>query len=325
MSALYPLRFEPLFRRYVWGGRKLRTLLNKPIGDENCAESWEIVDRPGDQSRVSAGPLAGKTLSEIVRDHGPELFGQHYPQTQFPLLLKFLDCEKTLSVQVHPNDEQAAKFDPPDLGKTEAWVVMSAEPDSLIYAGLKRGFDRAALERELQRGTCHLCLHHFEPRPNDCIFIESGTVHALGAGLVMLEIQQNSDATLRLSDWNRVGPDGKPRPLHIEQGLEVIDYQRGPVEPQVPQPTERRHVSRLVECDKFVLDRWQFMEPVRIGGDNRFHIIAVLHGAVDVIGDPTSQTLHEGGTLLLPASHGRCFLDPIGPTTLVDIYLPAVE
>src|SRR5690606_20319825 len=141
---------------YVWGGRKLRTLLNKPTGDEPCAESWEIVDRPDDQSRVAAGPLAGMTLSEIVRDYGAELFGQHYPQTQFPLLLKFLDCEKTLSVQVHPNDDQAAKLDPPDLGKTEAWVVMSAEPDSVIYAGLKRGFDRATLERELNRGACHL-------------------------------------------------------------------------------------------------------------------------------------------------------------------------
>jgi mannose-6-phosphate isomerase len=322
MAELYPLRFEPIFRRYLWGGRKLATLLNKPIGPEKCAESWEIVDRPADQSRVTNGPLAGKTLSEIVRDHGTELFGRHPPLPQFPLLLKFLDCEKTLSVQVHPSDAQAAKLDPPDLGKTEAWVVMSAESDALIYAGLKRGFDRPALERELHRGTCDLCLHRFEPNPGDCIFIEAGTVHALGAGQVLLEIQQNSDATLRLFDWNRLGPDGQPRPLHIEQSLDVIDFGRGPVDPQTPQPTDRKHIARLVDCDKFILDRWQFMEPVRIGGDNRFHIIAILHGAVDLLCDPDQQTLRLGDTLLLPASHPRCFLIPDGPTTLVDIYLP---
>ncbi len=322
MSTLYPLRFEPVFRRYIWGGRKLATMLGKDIGQETCAESWEIVDRPADQSHISYGPLAGKTLGEIVRDHGESLFGRHHPQSQFPLLLKFLDCEKTLSVQVHPSDEQAAQLNPPDLGKTEAWVVLSAESDSLIYAGLKRGFDRAALERELNRGTCDLCLHRFEPQPGDCIFLQAGTVHALGAGLVMLEIQQNSDATLRLFDWNRLGPDGQPRPLHIEQGLEVIDYNRGPVNPQKPQPTDRKHVTRLVDCDKFILDRWQFIEPVRIGGDNRFHVIAILHGAVDLIGDPSQKTLQVGQTMLLPADHPRCFLDPIGATTLVDIYLP---
>lgn len=322
MSSLYPLRFEPIFRRYVWGGRKLGTVLNKRIGDEKCAESWEIVDRPEDQSRVAAGPLAGKTLAEIVREHGEALFGRHYPQPQFPLLLKFLDCEKTLSVQVHPSDEQAAKLDPPDLGKTEAWVVMNAESDSLIYAGLKRGFDRAALERELNRGTCDLCLHRFEPVPGDCVFIKAGTVHALGAGLVILEIQQNSDATLRLFDWNRLGPDGQPRPLHIEQALNVIDYGLGPVDAQKPQRTDRSHIVRLVECDKFILDRWEFNEPVRIGGDNRFHIVAVLEGAVDLIDDPEQKTLRPGDTVLLPADYHRCFLDPEGTTKLVDIYLP---
>ncbi|MCC7085707.1 MAG: class I mannose-6-phosphate isomerase [Pirellulales bacterium] len=322
MPILYPLRFEPIFRRYLWGGRKLATVLNKPIGPESCAESWEIVDRPNDQSRVSIGPLAGKTLGEIVRDHGEALLGRHHPQTQFPLLLKFLDCEKTLSVQVHPSDEQAARLTPPDHGKTEAWIVVSAESDTLIYAGLKRGFDRGALERELNRGTCDLCLHRFEPSRGDCIFLQAGTVHALGAGLLMLEIQQNSDATLRIFDWNRLGPDGKSRPLHIAQALEVIDFSRGPVSRQTPQPTDRPHITRLVECDKFVLDRWEFMEPVRIGGDNRFHIIAVLHGAADILCDPEQQTLTLGDTILLPADHPRCFFIPDGPSTLVDIYLP---
>ena len=254
---LYPLRFEPIFRRYLWGGRRLGEVLHKPIGEgADYAESWEIVDHGADQSRVAAGPLAGTTLTELVLRHNRELFGRHVGLTQFPLLLKFLDARQALSVQVHPNDEQAARLVPPDRGKTEAWVVLATKPGSLIYAGLKRGFDRHAFERELSRGTAELCLHRFEPAPGDCVFLSSGTVHALGAGLLIAEIQQSSDTTYRLHDWNRVGPDGKPRPLHIEQALAVIDFNRGPVDPVAPQPTDRPNVERLVECDKFVLDRW---------------------------------------------------------------------
>ncbi len=152
MPALYPLRFQPLFRHYLWGGDKLRTLLEKSFGDQaTCAESWEICDRGDHQSIVTAGPLAGRTLGEIVASNGPELFGRHAPQHHFPLLLKFLDARLKLSVQVHPDDRRAAQLTPPDLGKTEAWIVMDAAPEARIYAGLKRGFDRAALARDRPR------------------------------------------------------------------------------------------------------------------------------------------------------------------------------
>jgi mannose-6-phosphate isomerase len=323
MNALYPLRFEPLFRRYLWGGRKLGTLLHKPIGPESdYAESWEIVDRPADQSRVAAGPLAGVSLSELVRNWGDELLGRHHPQQNFPLLLKFLDCEKTLSVQVHPDDAMAARLTPPDRGKTEAWVVLAAEPGSLIYAGLKRGFDRPALEREVHRGTCELCLHKIEPRPGDCLFLPAGAVHALGTGLVIAEIQQCSDATFRLFDWNRTGPDGRPRPLHVQQALEAIDYHLGPVNVQTPQPTQRPHVERLAACQQFVLDRWHLDKPRPIGGDERFHLLAVVDGSIDVEDDPSGQSLSLGQAILLPAACGRCTLTPHGSATLLDIYLP---
>ncbi len=143
---MYPFRFIPIFRRYVWGGRKFASLLSKEIGPErDYAESWEVVDRGNDQSVVATGPLSGVTLHQLVEQNGQALLGRHHPQPRFPLLFKYLDCEKTLSVQVHPNDEQAAKLDPPDFGKTEAWVVLSAAPGSVIYAGLKRGFDHPAL------------------------------------------------------------------------------------------------------------------------------------------------------------------------------------
>lgn len=321
MTSLYPLRFEPIFRRYLWGGRRLGTVLGKRIGAENCAESWEIVDYGEDRSRVVGGPLEGTTLTELVQTHGQELLGRHHPRDRFPLLFKFLDSAKTLSVQVHPNRGNPNP-DPAAPPKTEAWIVLDAEPGSLIYAGLKRGFDRPALAREIARGTCDLCLHRFEAQPGDCVFLPSGAIHALGAGLLVAEIQQTSDTTYRIFDWNRVGPDGQPRPLQIEKALEEIDYDLGPINPARPQATNRRHVQRLVECDQFVIDRWEFDEPERIGGDDRFHIIAVLHGAVEIIGDPVEQPLLVGQTAILPASLGRRFLVPDESTTLLDIYLP---
>lgn len=324
MSRLYPLRFQPILKRYLWGGRRLASALGKPLGEGNdYAESWEICDRDSDQSVVAAGPLAGTTLSELMAKRGEELLGRHAPQTRFPLLFKFLDAQKTLSVQVHPDNHRAARLVPPDLGKTEAWVVLDAEPGSLIYAGLKRGFDRAALQRELARGTCELCLHQFQPQPGDCIFLPAGVVHAIGAGLLIAEIQQASDVTYRLYDWNRVGLDGKPRQLHLEQALEAIDYEYGPAQPQQPQPTEQPHVSRLVKCDEFVLDRWRFDRPQTAGGDGRCHFIAILSGEVVIAGEPGGQPLGKGSTVLLPAALGEVLLTPTqGQAVLLDAYLP---
>ncbi|HWB13432.1 MAG TPA: type I phosphomannose isomerase catalytic subunit [Pirellulales bacterium] len=320
---LPPLRFEPILRRYLWGGRRLGTLLGKALGEgDDYAESWEVCDRPGDQSRVARGPLEGLSLGELVRQRPDELLGRHAPLERFPLLFKFLDAQKTLSVQVHPDDDQAGQLDPPDLGKTEAWVVLDAQPGSLIYAGLKRGFDREALERELRRGTCELCLHCFEPRPGDCIFIPAGMVHAIGAGVLVAEIQQSSDVTYRLFDFNRVGPDGRPRTLHIDEGLTAIDYRYCSALPQTPQPGAHEHVERLVECDKFVLDRWKISSPETMGGDERCHLLAVLEGELTIAGDPDERPLQKGSTALLPASLGKTELRPRGFAVLLDAYLP---
>lgn len=321
-SPLYPLRFAPLFRRYLWGGRRLASELGKPLGEgDDYAESWEICDRGSDQSVVCAGPLAGTSLAHLVAERPRELYGERPPAGRFPLLLKFLDAQQTLSVQVHPADAQAALLTPPDLGKTEAWVILAAAPGSKVYAGLKRGFDRAAVERELARGTVELCLHTFEPSPGDCLFLPAGAVHALGAGLLVAEIQQSSDTTYRLFDWNRHGPDGQPRTLHLEQGLGVIDFELGPVGPQRPQPTERAEVERLVDCDKFVLDRWRLDRPAPVAGDGRCHLLAVLEGAVEVAGDPSGQPLAKGHSLLLPASVGAVTLAPTpSGVTLLDAW-----
>ena len=334
---LYPLRFQPLFKRYLWGARRLESVLGKPIGDgDDYAESWEVVDHGSDQSVVAAGPLAGRTLGELVQTYGDELLGGHAPLTRFPLLFKFLDCNRALSVQVHPNDEQAARLNPPDLGKTEAWVILDAQPGSVIYAGLKPGFDRGALEREVRRGATELCLHKFEPKVGDCIFIPAGTVHALGAGLLVAEIQQASDTTYRLFDWNRAGPDGKPRQLHVAESLDVIDYSQGPISPRLSAATERPPVQRLVACDQFILDRWQIggqrsevrgqrtetRPPTTIGGDGRFHLLAVLEGEMRLTGDSAERPLRKGDTALLPACLTASLEVASDSASWLDAYLP---
>lgn len=165
-------------------------------------------------------------------------------------------------------------------------------------------------------------MHQFQPNVGDCVLLPAGTVHALGHGLLVAEIQQASDTTFRLFDWNRLGTDGKPRPLHIEQGLEAVDYERGPVGPRPPRPTDRPGVSRLVECDKFILDRWEFHAPMPAGGDQRCHILSVLDGTVRIEGDPTDHPVPSGGTVLLPAAIGPVQIRPHGHTVLLDAYLP---
>jgi len=323
MTDLYPLRFQPIFRRYLWGGRRLGDDLNRPIGEgDDYAESWEVADHGDDQSVVACGPLAGVMLHDLVRDQGPSLLGRHHPQRQFPLLLKFLDAQRNLSVQVHPNDELARRLDPPDLGKTEAWIILARQPGAKIYAGWKRGFDRQAIEREITRGTVELCLHQFEPQVGGCVLLPAGVVHAIGAGLLIAEIQQASDTTYRVYDWNRLGKDGRPRELHIDEAIEAIDFETGPVTPQTPQPTDDPGCQRMASCDKFVLDRWQIDAPRSIGGDERCHILTVIDGAVVAVNDPADQPLVKGETWLVPASLGPLLITPQGEATLLDMYLP---
>ena len=267
---MHPLLFAPIYRRYIWGGRRFVEALGRDLPPgEDYAESWELVDRPDrpdEESVVSHGPLAGRTLGELVRGHGRELLGRHAPQPRFPLLFKFLDACRDLSVQVHPDDARAARLSPPDLGKTEAWYVVDAAPGSRIYAGLREGVGREQLAAAIRAGTCADVLHSFAARPGDCIFIPAGTVHAIGAGLLVAEIQQSSDVTYRLHDWNRTGPDGKPRPLHLEAGLEAVS-RFGPVDPTPLASTSSPGVRRLAACDYFVFDEVTLGADWSVGGE----------------------------------------------------------
>ena len=335
---LGPLRFQSLLKRAIWGGRRLATVLGKPLGPgDDYAEAWEISDHGPDQSIVAEGPRRGMTLAELMASHNADLLGKHAGLARFPLLVKWIDAHDRLSVQVHPNDAQAAALAPGESGKTEAWLVLDAEPGSRIYAGLKPGVTRAALQQAIGDNRVTDCLHSFDAAPGDCVFIPAGTVHALGAGLLLYEVQQTSDVTFRLDDWDRTDREGNPRPLHVAQSLAVIDWTCGPVEP-------RRSDSRagpgrgretLVECAYFVLERYNGSDSLRLGGDRRFHIVTLIGGGAELrlIESPSDTAggggidaaaawkLSRGDTLLLPACLPPASIECTN-ATLLDCYLP---
>ncbi|MCU0772769.1 MAG: class I mannose-6-phosphate isomerase [Verrucomicrobia bacterium] len=222
---LYPLTFHPIFKERVWGGRSLERLFAKPLPDgKRIGESWEISDRPGDVSVVAQGPLAGKDLRWLMEHQRQTLLGDAPDQQgRFPLLIKILDAQEDLSLQVHPPASQAA-----DLGgepKTEMWYVVDAAANAAFYAGLRRGVTRTGFVQRLRDGSVAECFHRLAVARGDSLFLPSGRVHAIGGGNVLFEIQQNSDTTYRVFDWNRVGLDGRPRELHVEQSLECIDFE----------------------------------------------------------------------------------------------------
>jgi mannose-6-phosphate isomerase len=301
----------------------MAAILGKPLGPEkDFGESWEISDHGDDQSLVAGGPWHNMPLGVLIQRYGREILGRHHPQSCFPLLMKFLDAQQNLSLQVHPNDELAARIVPPDNGKTEAWYVLHSEPDSKIYAGLKPGVDRKQFEDSLRAGTAEELINQFHPQPGDCVYLPAGAVHALGRGLLVAEVQQSSNVTYRLFDWNRLDPQGKPRQLHIDRGLESVDFSLGPIFPQVPKPTDVPGTVRLVECDKFVMDRRQISSLTTLGGDDSFHILQPLAGEIRIEGDLQSQPLKLGDTCLLPAGLGQVKIVPEQESSFLDIYLP---
>ncbi len=326
VDPLHPLRFEPIYKRLVWGGRRLATVLRKPIGEGGeFAESWEISDHRGDVSRVADGPFAGRTLRDLVGTHGEAIYGPAVGvRDQFPLLIKFIDAHQDLSVQVHPDDLKGRAL-ADDNGKTETWVILHAEPGARIYAGLNPGVTREAMAAALDAGTVEALIHSFPARAGDCILIPAGTVHAIGSGVVLAEIQQMSDATFRLHDWGRVGLDGKPRPLHLAEALESIDFAAGPVAPlaSTAEPIAGGTREALSRSPYFALERINLVGPGSVGDRDRFTIVLGLEGEAEFRSAAGTARLAMGQTLLLPASIGPCGVEPVGPSaTLLTCIVP---
>lgn len=313
---LYPLFFEPILKRALWGGRRLGTVFGRSIGaGSDFAESWDLSDWETAQSRVCNGPLRSITLHELVQNRTPDLFGFHRDYARFPILVKLIDACQTLSVQVHPPDS------PHGPGKTEAWVVLETQGEAEVFAGLKEGIRRSDFERTLHQGNPVDCLHRISVKPGDCIFIEPGTVHAIGQGVLLSEIQQTSDTTYRVFDWNRLGHDGKPRALHIREALELIRFDRGPVE-CVHACVLSNDAERLVKSDYFTLVRRTCTQSCQVGSNDRFHIIQVIRGQGTLRGAGRGDDLRVGDTVLIPASVGSVRLEPQPEMTVLDVWVP---
>ncbi|HXY33399.1 MAG TPA: type I phosphomannose isomerase catalytic subunit [Planctomycetaceae bacterium] len=313
---MHPLHFRPILKRMRWGGRRLGTLLGKPLGEgSDYAESWEIADCGPDQTTVVGGVYQGWTLRQLVETHGTAILGLQSTADHFPLLIKFLDAHDRLSVQVHPNDDQARRLGRGPRGKTEAWLVLFAEPHARLYTGLKRGVDRAAFVGGVDRNRIEECLHSYHVHPGDCVMVPAGTVHAIGEGIVLAEIQQSSDLTFRIDDWGRLGADGKPRMLHRDEALECIDFDRGPVDPIKPQRHEEdeHQVENLVACPYFEMRRHVLTSSWRLPDDERFRILMPLAGHAEVHHEAWRQTLGLGDTLLIPACLERVTVAPASP------------
>jgi mannose-6-phosphate isomerase len=301
----------------IWGGRRLAALLGKALPtDEPYGESWEVSDHPRHRSVVAAGPAAGRSLRDLMATDAAALLGRAAGRHDtFPWLVKFLDANDWLSVQVHPDERAVRELLPGEGSKTEAWFVLEAAPGSRVYAGLLPGVDRDGLRAALEAGTVAECLHHFTPRPGDCVFLPAGTVHAVGGGVLMAEVQQTSDATFRLFDWNRRDAHGKPRALHVREALAAIDWKQGPVRPVhvagYPRTTGRQRQA-LVRCPYFELEYVQDGERFACEGDGRLQALIVVRGRGRLETPAGAEALALGQTWLLPAALPEAWCRPEG-------------
>jgi mannose-6-phosphate isomerase len=272
---IYPLTFTPVFKDYIWGGRNLQTKLGRNLPPGIVAESWEISGHPSSPTRVNNGPLSGKTLPELLELLGLDLVGARslamLDRGKFPLLIKLLDANQPLSVQVHPDDRYAGRHENGELGKTEMWYILQAKPEARLIYGLKAAVTPKSFRQSLEAGRLEACLHELPVAPGDAVFIPAGSVHAILAGILLAEIQQNSDTTYRVYDWNRLGPDGQPRPLHVDKAMAVINFEQvepGTYPPQLLEEDARLKREMITACRYFNVERVLLKEAEAIFSGN---------------------------------------------------------
>ncbi len=308
-TLLSPISFQPIVQTRRWGGEKLQTVLGKRLPDSQFyGESWEVVDRHDAQSVVDNGCFQGKTVRDLLQAQGRAICGSGYQGGQFPFLIKFLDCRLNLSVQVHPNDAQAIKYHPQEKGKTEAWIIMDCEPGSMIYAGLKEGVSKKQIRDAIDNQTLHTLMKAYQPQIGDCFLIPAGTVHAIGGGNLVAEIQQPSDLTFRLYDWGAVDQDGKPRQLHIDDALACIASE-GDFNPLVPACPEHNSATlpvQKISSDYFEFEIYQFQKgELVIEHADELRVLIVLEGSGMLTSGERELAVHKGGTWVLPACNLR--------------------
>lgn len=317
---IYPLVFEPILKERIWGGTKLKTVFNKPIQSEITGESWELSTVPGDISRIAVGEYKGKMLSELLSLYPEEILGKTVHKkfgTEFPLLFKFIDAKDDLSIQVHPNDELAKKRHN-SFGKTEMWYVMQADENAKIVVGFKEKSSKEKYLKNLEDKTLLSILQEIPVKKGDVFFLETGTIHAIGAGIVIAEIQQTSDITYRVYDWDRVDAEGKSRELHIDLALDAINYDTTDTKRTYTQ--EENKSNPVVICPYFTTDYLPLNGKIEIKKQHEsFTVYMCMEGNFKVKYNETVSNYKKGDTVLLPAAMQEYDLE--GQAVLLEIYI----
>lgn len=310
MQTLYPFRFQPVYKDYLWGGRRIPDVFHRDEPEGVCAESWEISTHPDGATPIANGPLAGKTLSDLLPEHAAEILGSHVRGDDFPLLIKLIDAREKLSVQVHPNESSAAAVqgDP----KTEMWYFLDGDAGAEIYCGLKPGIGREDFLEAMARKTFADILQTIPAIPGGAVFVPGGRVHAIGEGCLILEIQQNSNTTYRLYDWDRTDAEGNSRELHIDKALQVIDWKNN------GDPHCEVIGSTIQSCEFFQLDRHELTEETPFANLGKsFHALFVAEGQGVIRWADGEDELSKGESWLVPAGLGDFELIPDGDTMTV--------
>ena len=324
-AALYPLRFKPIYQYRLWGGRHLANLLSAPLpGDGPIGEAWILSDRDGHESIVAEGPFKGQSLTELLARSPEAMLGKFAPRfSHFPLLLKFLDAREMLSVQVHPSDQDTKYLPPGGLGKTEAWIVLETGSKSQVYAGLKPETTADDLRQSIANKTVSDRLAGFKPKVGDGIFLPAGTVHSFG-DLVVFEVEENSDTTFRLYDWDHIDPKtGKQRSLQVEKAMACVDFNQGAISPVAPitEATEPALREKLFFCEQFGLWRHSGSATFTVGVAETPRALVCLAGDGQLEYNGADYAFKKGDALLLPSAVGACLCRPHGKIIMLEISL----
>lgn len=325
MNSLYPLKFKPIFKDKIWGGQKIKTELGFDYGDlPNCGEVWVLSGVKGNESVVSNGFLDGNELNELVEVYMGDLVGEKVFDTfgnEFPLLIKFIDANDWLSIQVHPDDELAKKRKI-GSGKTEMWYTLGADKETQLISGFNREIDEAKYLKHLEDGTLKDIMNFEKVEKDDVFFIPAGRVHAIGPGMLLAEIQQTSDTTYRIYDWDRIGVDGLPRELHTDDALEAIDYTKYN-KYKTDYTVHPNEQSKLIRCDKFTTNILEFDKPISRDIEilDSFVILISVEGESILVWDDGEIKIGKGEAVLVPAYLSQINLVPKTTTRLLEVYL----
>lgn len=315
---LYPLKMQPAYKDYIWGGNRIREKFGKKTPFDITAESWEISCHENGMSIISNGIFKGKTLKEILDKYPNDILGNNLNKKEnnkFPILVKILDAADKLSIQVHPDDRYAFENENGQFGKTEMWYVVDAKPGACLVYGVKQGITKEEFRQGIEKGSLENCLNFVDVKPGDAFFIPAGMLHAICEGILIIEIQQSSDLTYRVYDWNRVGDDGKPRELHIEKALDVTDFSDVTGKEKIDgKVINEGSNSRTILADSkyFKVEKIDISDSYKINTNDSFNAIIVIEGKGKIKYKDGEEDFKDGDSFLIPASissyeiEGKC-------------------